>query len=368
MEIKHCRRCLMPNTRPNSLFDEKPLLCQACKNYEKRKEVDWEERNQKLKKLCDKYRRNDGHYDCLIPVSGGKDSHFLVYMMKKKMHMNPLLVTVGDPFTKTNAGIHNLRNINEAFGCDHIQFDISIELFKKVTRIGFEKLGEPLRFIEAVIYTIPAKFAVELKIPLVVYGENPAYEYGATTEDNYSAKGYIRSIFENIDKGFWKKEGIQEKELNAINPPCSEKEFRETEIIFMSYFDAWSSSKHLKIAKEYGFEDLAHEWKRDGCIDDYEQIDSIGYMVHHWLKYPKFGFQGASDIASRYVREGEMSIDIARKLIKERDYKLDQRALDDFINLLGYSPKEFWRIVEKFWNPNLFEKKNGIMQRKFNYE
>lgn len=365
-KIKHCKRCLMPNTRPGLIFD-KEGICQACRNYEKRKIINWEERKRQLEKICNQYRRNDGYYDCIIPVSGGKDSHFLVYMMKEKMRMNPLLITVGDPFTKTKAGIKNLRNLKDTFNCDHIQFDLSIDLFRRVTRIAFEKFGEPLRFVEVAIYTVPIKMAIKLGIPLIVYGENSEYEYGSTDKDNYSARAYISRMFQSANVDFWLREGISKKEINAIIPP-TEEELKNTEPIFMSYFDPWSSTKHLEIAKTYGFVDLTHEWKREGCIEDFEQIDSIGYMVHLWLKYPKFGFQRVSDIASRYVREGILDLPTAKKLIIERDHKLDQRALEDFVNFLGYSKKQFWDIVDKFWNPNLFEKVNGVWKPKFNYD
>jgi len=354
----------MPDTRPGSIFDEEGI-CQACRNYENRKNVDWNERYQELQDICNKYRRNDGTYDCIIPVSGGKDSHFLVYTTKEKMGMNPLLITVGDPFTKTGAGIKNYRNLGESFNCDHILFDLSIDLFRRVTRIAFEEFCEPLRFVEATIYTVPLKMAIKFNIPLIVFGENSAYEYGSTNQDNYSAMGIILKIFDNIDIDFWLQKGILRKEVNAIVPPTENELNRvKPEPIFMSHFAPWSSSQHLQIAKRYGFSDLSHEWKREGYIEDFEQIDSIAYMVHLWLKYPKFGFQRTSDIASRYVREGLLSLTEAKKLIVEHDHKLDQRAMDDFIKFLGYTPRQFWDIVERFWNREIFGKVNGVWQLK----
>lgn len=358
--MHYCKKCFMPDTRPGSIFDQEGI-CQACHNYEKRKTINWETRKKELSKLCDKYRREDGYYDCVIPVSGGKDSHFLVYTMKEEMGMNPFLITVGDPFTKTEAGLRNFRNLGETFGCDHILFNISIELFRRVTRIAFEEFGEPLRFVEAAIYTVPIKMAIKLGIPLIVFGENAAYEYGTTSQDNYSTLEYILKIFKNINVDFWLQRGVLIKELNAIIPPKEEELNRvKPEPIFMSYFTPWSSVKHLEMAKRYGFRDLSHEWKREGCIEDFEQIDSVAYMVHLWLKYPKFGFQRTSDIASRRVREGLFSLSEAKELIREHDYKLDQRALEDFINFLGYIPTEFWNIVERFWNREIFKKVDGV--------
>lgn len=365
-EVKmwYCKKCGMPDTRPGSIFDNEGV-CQACRNYEKRKEINWDDRKKQLEKLCDKYRREDGYYDCVIPVSGGKDSYFLVHTMKVTMGMNPLLITVGDPFTKTKAGLSNFRNLGDSFGCDHILFNLSIDLFRRVTRVAFEELGEPLKFVEAAIYTVPLKMAIKLGIPLVVFGENSAYEYGTTDKETHSAADCILNIFKNIDVDFWQKKGVNRKEINAVISP-TEKELSRVkpEVIFMSYFCPWSSVKHLDVAKKYGFRDLTHEWKREGCIEDFEQIDSIAYMVHLWLKYPKFGFQRTSDIASRRVREGRLSLSQARKLIMEHDHKLDQRAMEDFIKFLGYTPKQFWDVVERFWNREIFQKVDNIWRLK----
>ncbi|MDW7733452.1 MAG: N-acetyl sugar amidotransferase [Methanolobus sp.] len=362
--IKYCINCMMPDTRPGSIFNDEGI-CQACINYENRKMIDWNERQKELRILCDKYRRDDGYYDCVIPVSGGKDSHRLVYEMKVKMDMNPLLITVGDPFTKTKAGLKNYRNLGEIFGCDHIQFDLSIDLFRRVTRIAFEEMGIPLKFVEAAIYTVPLKIALKFGIPFIVYGENSAYEYGTTDKDNYSANETISQIFKAIDVDFWLQRGVSRKEVNAIIPPTDgDLNKVKPEVIFMSYFTPWSSIQNLEIAKKYGFRDLAHEWRREGCIEDFEQIDSVAYMVHHWLKYPKFGFQRTSDIASRRIREGVIGTSEAKKLIAEHDSKLDQRAMDDFITFLGYTSLQFWNIVDKFWNCDIFDNVDDVWQLK----
>jgi len=361
----------MPDTRPGSIFDDQGI-CQACRNYEKSKTVDWKERQKELAKLCDKYRRRDGYYDCVIPVSGGKDSHYLVYIMKEKMGMNPLLICVADPFTHTDAGTYNLRNLGESFGCDIIVFNMSTDLFRRVTKIGFEGRGEPLRYIESAIYTVPQKYAVAFNIPLIVYGENAAYLYGTATEDSYSAKRYVSAGHSASGEklgtritDFWYEHGIPMKEMNAIIPPSQEDLDRvKPEVVFMSYFVPWDDETNWMIAKRYGFKDLHHEWKREGCIEDYAQIDSVAYIVHLWMKYPKFGFSRTTDIASRWVRKGKITREEAKRLVMEYDHRLDQRSLDDFITFMGYKPRQFWDIVEQFWNPGIFENVDGVWKLK----
>ena len=369
--MRYCKKCVMPDTRPGTILD-KEGVCQACRNYERRREVDWEARFEELKSICDKYQRNDGYYDCVVAVSGGKDSTFLTYMMKERMDMNPLLICVADPFTHTAAGTHNLRNLGESFGCDIVVFNMSIDLFRRVTRIGFEELGEPLRFVEAAIYTVPPKYAVALDIPLIVYGENAAYTYGTTIEDGYSAKRYIEAghsaagekLGERITD-FWRERSVPMKEMNAIIPPSQEDLERvKPEPIFMSYFVPWDDERNYAIAKRYGFKDLHHEWRREGWIENYGQIDSVAYIVHLWMKYPKFGFARATDVTARWIRKGKITREEAKKLVMEHDHKLDQRAMEDFITFMGYKPRRFWGIVEQFWNPELFENIDGVWQLK----
>jgi N-acetyl sugar amidotransferase len=363
--MKHCVKCYMPDTRSGSIFDENGV-CQACLNYEKRASIDWDSRKKELEKICDQHRRDDGKYDCVIPVSGGKDSHFLVYIMKEKMGMNPLLITVGDPFTKTKAGTHNFNNLSNAFNCDHILFNVSPVVFRKATKMDFEERGEPLKFIESAIYLTPIKLATNLGISLIVYGENSSYEYGTAKEESlFACIDDIMNMFEKTDYNFWLQRGLLPKEINAIMPiSASVIEEVNPNGIYMSYFYPWSSVTHLEIAKRYGFKGLTHEWKREGYIEDFEQIDSKAYLFHLWMKYPKFGFQRCSDIASRRVREGLMDLPEAIEAIRKNDHKLDRECLDDFNAFMGYSSIEFWNVVEKFWNRDIFEKKDDVWKMK----
>jgi len=358
--MRYCSKCVMPTTRPaewgkhTHKFNEAGV-CLACQNYEKRSLIDYEDRFKQLSELVGKYRRSDGYYDCLIPVSGGKDSHYLVYMMKEKLGMNPLLVNVNDPFTHTEAGLRNIRNISEVFNCDLFNFNISVDLFRRAVRSNFEEFGHPLMLVEAAIYTVPAKVAVNMGIPLLVHGENPSYEYGVDTVDSPTSLDYIKHVFGAVDLDFWVKRGFERQELNSIVPPLG-FEIDNLMPIFMSYYDAWDGRFHMEVAKAYGFRDLHNEWERKGNIENYDQIDSIGYLMGLWMKFYKFGFARTTDIACRWIREGRISRDEAIKLVKENDGLLDPRILSDFLNFTGYTPKTFWGIVDKHVNQDLFYK------------
>lgn len=339
-----CKKCGFPNTRPGLFFEEG--ICGACINYDKRKDIDWQSRRALLHQLCGEYRGKT-KYDCLIPVSGGKDSHMLVHTLVKEEGMNPLLCTVTDSFSHTEAGTYNLRNMITKFNCNHYTYTISHDLFKRATRAAFEDTGEALKFVEYAIYTIPFALAQYFNIPLVFFGENSAYEYGTTSIESMSGNHSVKTIIEKIEeeRPWWERSGITRTELNSLLPPISN--YDNPRLLFMSYFKPWSSVDNLKVAREYGFHDLTGEWDRKGVIENFEQIDSVAYLVHLWLKYPKFGFQRAVDIASRRVREGSMTREEVLKIAKEVDPVLDGHALEDFCKSMGYTQEEFWTIVRK---------------------
>jgi N-acetyl sugar amidotransferase len=356
--MKRCERCLMPETKPGLILDKKGF-CQACVRHENRKNIDWDKRFEELRELTGKNKRDDGYYDSIITVSGGKDSFYQVYVFKELLGMNPLLIAVGDPFTKTNAGMHNIKKIGDTFNCDLISLQLSPNLVRRMVRIAFEEFGSPTWPIDQAIYAYPLRMAINMNIPLIVYGENVSWEYGGVlNEETYSAKDQIRNtVAKKISWDFWFEKGIKKEEINMlIHPSVEEIEDAKLEPIYLSYFIPWDGFRNYSIAKKYGFQDLTHEWNREGYIENYDQIDSIAYLMNPWLKYPKFGFARATDVSGYWLRSGRISKEEGIKLIKEHDHKLDGKVLEDFLNFTGYSHNEFWDIVEKFWNKDIFEK------------
>jgi N-acetyl sugar amidotransferase len=348
----------MPDTRPGITFNSQGV-CSACDAFENRKKVDYRTRYEELKVLCNKYRGMNGpnQYDCMIAVSGGKDSHYQVHVMKEQMGMNPLLVTVEDNFPMTDAGIHNLKNISEVFGCDIISMKPNIRAQKVIMKITFEEYGKPTYFIDRYIYTYPLHMALKFHTPLLVYGENVGYEYGGgNAKETYSAK---EQIFNGVGSGVVTKEllgeGITLKDLNFFEPPSS-SDLDTLDPIYLSYFVEWNSYSNFLFAKSRGFHDLTHEWVRTHHIENFDQVDSRAYLVHAWMKYPKFGHASATDYASRFVRYGLLSREQAVELVKQRDHDLDARCIRDFCEFMGYHEEEFWDIVNKHYNKDIFEK------------
>lgn len=341
-----CIKCGIPDTSIKFTAGK----CLACDNYEQRTNINWEEGKQELEELLAHYRNYKG-YDCVIAVSGGKDSYFLVDTMVNEWNMNPLLVTVADSFTKTQAGTYNLRNLIQHYKLNHYQYTINHDLFIRASRWAFEQKGTPLKFVEYAIYLIPFFLAKKLGINLVIFGENAAYEYGLTTHNTYLANVQINYMMQQIliEQKWWKEGGIKLWELETIITAVHEY----PRCIYMSYFYPWSSMTNLDVAKRNGFMDLndTKEWSRFGCMEQFEQIDSYGYMTHLWLQYSRLGYQRVTDIAVRRVREGQLTLKAAQKIIKTMDHVHDEKALIDFCNTLGYSAKEFFNILDNAdWN------------------
>lgn len=356
--MKYCIKCTMPDTRPGIKFDNEGV-CSACRNYELQKEIDWKKRWTEFQALCDKYRgcNGPGQYDCAIAVSGGKDSHYQVYIMKEVMKMNPILFSVEDNFPMTEAGIHNLKNISEEFGCPIISYKPNIKAQKIIMRAMFEKYGKPTWYIDRYIYTYPLHMALKFNTMLLVYGENVSYTYGGNAgEDTYSAKSQISNgVASDVSEEELLSFGVSKEDLALTQAP-SKDELDRLDPIYLSYFIPWNSYKNYLLAKSRGFHDLSHEWERSHHVEQFDQIDSRAYLVHSWMKYPKFGHASATDYTARLIRYGLMTREEGIRLIKERDHNLDVRCVRDFCDFLGYTETEFWSIIDKLYNTDIFEK------------
>lgn len=372
--MKYCKKCVMPDTRPGITFDADGVCC-ACRNFENRKNIDWDRRFEEFKRFCDKYRGSNGPggYDCAVAVSGGKDSHYQVHMLKEVMGMNPILFGVEDNFPMTEAGKHNIRNISEEFGCTIISCKPNIKAQKILMRKFFEKYGKPTWYIDRLIYTFPLLMAEKFNTPMLCYGENVSFEYGGNgAVETYSARAQMEN---GVASGFPMEElvgdGVTEKDLSLTLAPSPDALSR-LDPFYLSYFVNWDSYKNYVFAKSRGFHDLTHEWDRQHHIENFDQVDSRAYLVHSWLKYPKFGHAAATDYSARYIRYGRMTRDEAIKLVREHDGKLDPLCVRDFCRFCGYTESEFWRIMDRHYNRDLFEKnadgewvlKNPIWEQK----
>jgi N-acetyl sugar amidotransferase len=356
----------MPDTRPGLIFDEG--VCKACINFESQKNTDWNTRFEELEKICDKYRGSNGDgYDCAIAVSGGKDSHFQTYIIKEKLKMNPILFSVGN-IDWTETGRENLNNISEAFGCDIIQFQPNRKIAKKMFRKSLEEIGSTSWYLDALIYAFPVKMAMKMGIKLLFYGEDINYTYGGKHDQetpsalNQFDNDVVKPVWDN-----WFGDDVSQKDLDSTKFTSIEecKKFG-LEPMYLSYFVPWNSVHNYQVAKRWGFKHLNHEYVREGSIDDYDQIDSLSYMLNPYLKYLKFGHSVATDNASRWIRYGLKTREEMISIVEEKDSKLDQGIVEKFCNFTGINEVEFWKIMDKWYNKELFEQdKDGVWHPKF---
>jgi hypothetical protein len=325
-----CKNCGMPDTRPGSLF--KNGVCQPCINFTAKKQIDFTARQAQLKNIAELTKARKANYDCIVAVSGGKDS-FCIVEGVLKLGLKPLLVTVCDEFTKTEAGKRNFNAISEKFGLNHLIFRHSPAEFVAQTRHDFFRTLHPLKWIEEKIYKTPVNIAKSMGIPVVFFGENSAFEYGSA------------------------------ETLDLLHPSTTD----DVSVYFYFAFEPYSEIGNLKKAQSLGFKSLfdTQEWHRQGSIDDYTQIDSIGYIIQLWTKFPKFGFQRVTDIATRMVRSGSMTRETADQLIKDNDYICDPAAKADFCRAINITENMFDRAVDGHANTSIITKDNaGLWRRK----
>lgn len=359
--MKYCKKCLFPDTKPDIYFDEEGV-CDACRSAERKKgaenSINWSLRENEFSEIIEKYRSNDGmKYDCIVPVSGGKDSCFQVYAMKIVHKMNPLAVTF-DQFDQTDTGRHNLdvlRNI----GVDHIHFTLNPKIVKKLVRKGFEIVGDPHWVNHVGIYTIPARIAVSFKIPLIIWGENPQLEYGgpaASRENKFLDKRWRQEF--GCMRGFREEDMVDDEismsDMKSLLYP-SDEEIRSVGVtgLFYGFFFKWNAREHLKIVEKYGWKRLTEPWP--GSWLDYENCDMKFLDIREHLKWLKYGYGRVTDQVNIDIRNGLISRTEAIKIIKERDGVLTEWMKKEFCEYIGISESDFDRIRDTFVNKDIFE-------------
>ncbi|WP_257639961.1 flagellin modification protein PseA [Campylobacter concisus] len=334
--MKRCSCCGFPlGSRPG--LKDNGATCFACLNISIKNSIDFKERQKWLTEYIAKNKNPNSKYDCIIGVSGGKDSHMIVKRLIQNHGVtNPLLITLLDEFTQTQAGMSNIKNISEYFDLDHILFRYKPKTAKKEMYDCFVNELNPLKKHDERMVGfdgIVTNFAKLYNINLVFYGENGEFEYGNSTE------------------------------LNIFHPMSND----DIKYIYLGAIYPYSIMDSLNEAKEVGFKDLDdfEEWDRQGTIENYTQLDSVGYIAHQWCKFVKFGAQRCADIASRLAREGKISREQAILYINERDHILDPKAKRDLCKTIGISEEFFNKIVDKHANLDVVEKDiNGIYKRK----
>jgi len=359
--MKYCSKCLLPSTKPYVVFDDAGV-CTACRAHEKKQVsiegINWKEREASFDRLVMEAKaRKAPFYDALVPVSGGKDSITQVHRLKK-YDLRILAVNV-DYGIKTDVGRYNLSLVPE-MGASLIIYRPEQKLHKRLIRIGLEDFGDPDLLSHTLLYAYPLHCALQFQVPLVALGENSAFEYGGDEEiasKNHMTHAWFMKYAANSgrDARFVSdKYGIPIDKLRMYNYP---EEFDTSGInaVFLSYFFFWDSEEHLRIARQYGFKTL--ENAREGTYRNYVGIDEKINRIHQYLKVLKFGYGRATDHACEDIRNGRLTREEAKKIVREYDLMpLSDEYLNDFGDYLGYSNKKCLEILERYRNRNVWQR------------
>ena len=357
----------MPDTKPD-LFIDALGICNACRSYENRGTVNWDLRFHELQRLLDRYRNAQGsNWDCIVPVSGGKDSTYQVIKMLQ-LGMNPLCVTA-TTCDLTEIGKKNIDNI-KALGVDHVAVSPNPNVRSKLNRIGLLQVGD-ISWPEHVgIFTIPVRAAVQFNVPLIVWGENSQNEYGgpaSAAENNVLTRRWLEEFGGLLGMRVTDligQEGIRDKDLINYTYPNDDDLARVGVTgLFLGHYLPWDGLTNTLIASAHGF--TSYEKSVEGSMVNYENLDNHQTGIHDYFKFLKFGFGRATDLACLHIRRGRLArqdgLEIVRKLDGKFPWQYLGKTLNDILKPLDLTVDQFISICDRFTNKKIFKKDSSGM-------
>jgi len=350
----------MPETKPD-LYIDNDGICSACRNFDTRQEVDWAGRRADLVELLDRYGSSDGsNYDCLIPVSGGKDSTYQVLRMLE-LGRNPLCVTATTD--KLSAiGRRNIENLKR-LGVDYVEVTTNPLVRRRINRLALTEVGDISWPEHVTIFTVPVRMAVQLGIRLIVWGENPQHEYGgpaAAAEGSALDRRWLEEFGGLLGlrvSDLSGQDGIAPRDLIQYRYP-SDEDLRRVGVtgIFLGYYMPWDGYGNALYAQANGFE--TYHKPVEGSLVNYENLDNIQTGIHDYFKYLKYGFGRATDLACLHIRRGRLRRDEAIRLVRRHDGSFPWvylgTPIEEVLDEIDMSLEEFIRICDRFTNKKLF--------------
>lgn len=359
--LKYCTRCVMPHTKPDLHIDPEGV-CNACRSYESRKDVDWDQRRQEFLSVVEKYRRHGANWDCIVPVSGGKDSTYQVIRMLQQ-GLNPLCVTA-TTCDLSEIGRKNIQNIKH-LGVDYVEFSPNPLVRAKLNRIGLLQVGD-ISWPEHVgIFTIPVRASVQYDVPLIVWGENSQHEYGgpaAAAGNNVLNRRWLEEFGGLLGlrvSDLVGLEGIRQEHLIPYQYPTDADLQRVgTTGLFLGHYFPWDGLANALIAQANGF--VTFPEAVEGSMVNYENLDNHQTGIHDYFKFLKFGFSRATDIACLHVRRGRISRQDALEIVRKRDGRFPWtylgKSIEDILQPLDMTVDEFVRVCDQFTNKKIFKR------------
>ena len=359
--IYWCKKCVLPSNAAITLNFNNDGVCSACQVEEQKKNIDWDERLKFLNEEIDPYRKPSG-YECIIGVSGGKDSYYQVHFVKEKLGLNPLLVTYnGNNYL--DIGWKNLWKMKDVFNTDHFIFTPGTDTLVRINRLCFRKMGDMNWHNHAGLMTMPMKVAVLHNIPLVFWGEHgwtdmggmhsmqDFVEYTARYRKDQALRGY--DWYDMIGD---EEDPLYEHELEWSKYP-SDEEINKVGLrgIYIGNYDPWDMNAHTKLVIEkYGWEPAKEPFERtyrnmSNLDDKYEN------GIHDYLKYIKFGYGRGTDHAAKDIRRGYLTRKEGIEMVKKYDH-VKSSDLYDWLKYVNKDEKWFDKIADSFRDSRVWVK------------
>tara|TARA_Y100000817_G_scaffold314810_1_gene315273 strand:+ start:1106 stop:2197 length:1092 start_codon:yes stop_codon:yes gene_type:complete len=354
-----CNNCLNTSTRPRISFDKRGV-CNACQWAEEKKNINWSKRQNLLKNFFKNNKKKN--YDCIIPVSGGKDGSYVSYKVKKKFNVNPLCITVRPPL-ELQLGGENLNSfINSGF--EHLHVTPNKSVMRDLNFLGFKYMGFPYYGWLVSIFTSILNIAASMNINLIIYAEDGEVEYGGSTETknqpffntSYQKKIYFESGYNKLIKKIKAKEN---EKYFFLFP--EDKILKKIKTTHWSYFENWDPYRNYLIAKKYcGLKE--NQETNSGTFTNFAQNDQALYALHTYMMYLKFGFGRATQDAGIEIRRGAMTRSQGLNLVKLYDNNYPKKFISTYLDYYQIKKKDFDRILDKWVNKKLFKKIKNIWQ------
>jgi N-acetyl sugar amidotransferase len=360
-EVQFCRTCTISNQRPRITFDEHGV-CSACRYAEYKKErVDWNEREKELIALCDRFRRNDGSFDVIVPCSGGKDGAFVAHQLKYEYGMNPLTVTWA-PLLPTEIGRKNLDAFIDS-GFTHLKGSADGKVCRKLTYLSFKYLGDPFQPFIYGVTNFPLRIASRFGISLIMYGENGEVEYGGDMKNAFrpsrDIEDHNKHYFAGMPPEVWAEHGVTPADLYPFRAPDIEEiRKNKTEIHFMGYYKHWDPQENFYYAiNNTGF--TPNPERSEGTYSKYASLDDKIDGFHYYLGFVKFGIGRATSDSAHEIRDQKITREEGVALVKRYDGEFPAKYLQEFLEFCSMSEREFLEIVDSWRADHLWEEVNG---------
>lgn len=357
--MKYCVKCVLPDTRPNLTIGADGI-CNACAAHDSKRHIDWVERERAFSAVVQHAKLKAHGYDCLIPVSGGKDSTWQVVKCLE-YGLRPLAVTWKTP-GRTAIGARNLANL-VGLGVDHVDYQVNPNVERTFVYQALAQQGNPATPMHMALFSIPLTIAVRFRIPLVVWGENSAFEYGGTEEERTGFRLDARwlakyGVTQGTTAHDWISGDLSEKELTPYFGPSDEElDAAGTLAVFLGYYFPWDPETSLAVAKAHGFH-ARPEGPKTGYYD-YADIDDDFIAIHHYLKWYKFGFTRLFDNLSLEIRNGRLTRQQAIDTIRASGDQTPHEDLAKFCAFLGITTRHFFDVIERFRSHGIWVRRNG---------